>query len=97
MKMLPRIALAVALLAAGGIAATNAFAARGGSIANFGHSFGSGRYFPPEPTLHRQARVIPNRPPPGNGYRGPNGPICYWIARHQLCSGTRVGPDLCCD
>lgn len=51
MNKLARIALAVALLAANGIAATKASAARGISIANFGHSFGGGRYFPPEPTL----------------------------------------------
>jgi hypothetical protein len=42
--MLTRIALAVTLLAANSIAATNAYAARGVSIANFGHSFGGGRY-----------------------------------------------------
>lgn len=79
MKKLTQIALAVALLAANGIAATNASAARGISIANFGHSFGGGRYFPPEPTLRRHARVIPVKPPSVNGYRGPNGPVCYTV------------------
>ena len=52
--MLTRIALAVTLLAANSIAATNAYAARGVSIANFGHSFGAGRYYPPQPTLRQQ-------------------------------------------
>lgn len=50
MNKLTRTALAVALLAANGIAATNVSAAPGHSIASFGHNFGGGGYFP-EPTL----------------------------------------------
>lgn len=102
--MLTRIALAVTLLAASSIAATNAYAARGVSIANFGHNFGGGRYsppqptlrgyFPPEPTLRRQARVIPNKPPLVNGYTGPNGPTCHWVSIHSGLCTPPTGPGI---
>ncbi len=62
MNKLTQIAVALAFLAANGIA-TTATAASGISIAHFGHSFyppdpcragcATGRYFPPEPTLRR--------------------------------------------
>jgi hypothetical protein len=34
----------------------------------------------------QQLRLIPNKPPPVNGYRGPNGPLC-----HQVCIGPAGG------
>jgi len=42
----------------------------------------------------QEARVMANKPPPVNGYRGPNGPTCY-----QVCVGTSGGspqrPPVC--
>jgi hypothetical protein len=34
----------------------------------------------------QHARLLPNKPPPVNGYTGPNGPVC-----HQVCVGSVGG------